>query len=97
METNEHWKETTVSIPEKHRFHMRPASKLAEASSKFESEIQISVNGVTWNPKSIVEMILFAADFVSCPTNDLVLRTKGNDAEEAISTIKSLLQESLFD
>jgi phosphotransferase system HPr (HPr) family protein len=93
------WTEKTVSIPEKHRFHMRPASKVAEASSKFESEMQISINGVVgnWNPKSIIEMIMFAADFVSCPTNDLVLRVKGKDAEEALGTITSLLQESLFD
>ncbi|MEO6211259.1 MAG: HPr family phosphocarrier protein [Gemmatimonadaceae bacterium] len=80
-------KERTVEIVNKNGLHARPAAEIVKLSSKFRSEITIVRDDLEVNGKSIMGVMMLAAE---CGSNILV-RANGDDAEQALNAIADLV------
>jgi phosphocarrier protein len=67
--------------------HARAAAKFVNVSSAFSSEITVQFNDEEVNGKSILGLLLLAAPCGSL----LTVRATGDDAEEALAAIESLV------
>ena len=79
--------ERTVEIVNKNGLHARPAAEIVKLSSKFTSEITIVRDDLEVNGKSIMGVMMLAAEFGS----NIVVRATGDDAEAAIQAIADLV------
>ena len=75
-----------VKIQNKLGLHARPAAMLVQTTNKFKSEILIKKNDMEINAKSILGIMMLAAEYGS----SLVLTVSGKDAEEALSAVREL-------
>lgn len=66
--------------------HFRPATKLVKLASQFQSDVLLVRDEKVLNAKSIMEVLLLAADKGTAVT----LRAEGPDAEEAVERIAAL-------
>jgi phosphocarrier protein HPr len=76
-------------IKNKAGLHARPASLIAETAQKFESEVELEGNGNRVNAKSIIDIMLLAAENGS----KINIYAKGNDEEKAVSAILELFEK----
>ena len=79
--------ERTVQILNKNGLHARPAAEIVKLAAKYTSEITISRDGTEVNGKSIMGVMMLAAE---CGAS-IVLRAQGDDAEQAIDAIATLI------
>jgi phosphocarrier protein HPr len=79
--------ERTVQILNKNGLHARPAAEIVKLAAKYKSEITISRDGTEVNGKSIMGVMMLAAE---CGAS-VVLRAKGEDAEQALDAIAALI------
>ena len=79
--------ERTVQILNKNGLHARPAAEIVKLAAKYKSEITISRDGTEVNGKSIMGVMMLAAE---CGAS-IVLRAVGEDAEQAIDAIATLI------
>jgi len=79
--------ERTVQILNKNGLHARPAAEIVELAAKYRSEITISRDGTEVNGKSIMGVMMLAAE---CGAS-IVLRATGDDAEQAVDAIATLI------
>jgi phosphocarrier protein HPr len=79
--------ERTVESVNKNGLHARPAAEIVKLSSKFKSEITIVRDDLGVNGKSIMGVMMLAAEFGS----NIVVRANGDDAEQAINAIADLV------
>jgi len=79
--------ERTVEIVNKNGLHARPAAEIVKLSSKFKCEITIVRDDLEVNGKSIMGVMMLAAEFGS----NIVVRANGVDAEAAINAIADLV------
>jgi phosphocarrier protein len=79
--------ERTVQILNKNGLHARPAAEIVKLAAKYTSEITISRDGTEVNGKSIMGVMMLAAE---CGAS-IVLRADGTDAEQAIDAIAALI------
>ena len=79
--------ERTVQILNKNGLHARPAAEIVKLAAKYKSEITISRDGTEVNGKSIMGVMMLAAE---CGAS-IVLRANGEDAEQALDAIASLI------
>lgn len=78
----------TVTIPNKLGLHLRPASQLVKLASKFEDcEIQISKDGEKVNAKSIMGVIMLAAEQGS----ELILEAVGASRTVALAELAEMI------
>lgn len=91
MSDENKWIETKVEFKEKPRLHMRPAQKIVECAGKFQSETKAVIGGQEFNAKSIIDMLIFAAELNTSPVSEFVLKGKGDDADNAIKAIIELM------
>jgi phosphocarrier protein len=77
----------TITISNKLGLHARASAKLTAAASKFESGVWISRNGRRVNAKSIMGVMMLAAECGS----SLVLRADGADADAAVDALAALI------
>lgn len=82
----------TIKIKNKLGLHARPAALLVQKASKYSSNIELENDGIKVNGKSIMGVMMLAAAFGS----EIKVFIDGDDAEEAFSGIKSLI-DSKFD
>lgn len=69
--------------------HLRPASQLVKLASKFEAcEIHISKDGQSVNAKSIMGVIMLAAEQGSV----LVIEAQGDQSEAAVQALVELIE-----
>jgi phosphocarrier protein HPr len=80
--------ERTVTIANKNGLHARPAAEIVKAAAKFKAEIHLVRDDLEVNGKSIMGVMMLAAEFGS----QLLLRADGPDAEEAIGAIVKLIE-----
>jgi phosphocarrier protein HPr len=95
VSTND-WVERRISLRNKHHLHMRPAQKIVETASRFQSEIRAVKDHLDLSAKSILDMIEFAAHMVnraSQDDNDFVFRARGPDAQQALEALDRLVEE----
>jgi phosphocarrier protein HPr len=81
--------ERKIQVLNKLGLHARPSSTLAQTASKFKSEIKLRKGEVEVNAKSILGVMMLAAEVGS----ELLLKAEGEDENEAVDTIAKLFEE----
>ncbi|HEY5087730.1 MAG TPA: HPr family phosphocarrier protein [Gemmatimonadaceae bacterium] len=79
--------ERTVTIVNKNGVHARPAAEIVKAAGKFASNITIVRDDLEVNGKSIMGVMMLAAECGS----QIVLRATGPDADAAIEALAQLV------
>jgi phosphocarrier protein len=79
--------ERSVQIVNKNGLHARPAAEVVKAASKFKSEITIVRDDLEVNGKSIMGVMMLAAEFGAT----LTIRANGPDAQQAVDAIAELV------
>jgi phosphocarrier protein len=81
--------ERSVQIVNKNGLHARPAAEVVKAASKFKSEITIVRDDLEVNGKSIMGVMMLAAEFGAT----LTIRANGPDAQQAVDGIAELIAQ----
>ena len=79
--------ERSVQIVNRNGLHARPAAEIVKAASKFKSDITITRDDLEVNGKSIMGVMMLAAEFGST----LQLRAHGPDENEAVDALAKLV------
>ena len=79
--------ERTVLIENKNGLHARPAAEIVKLAAKFNSEITIVKDDLDVNGKSIMGVMMLAAECGST----LLLRADGPDADAAVTALATLI------
>lgn len=79
--------ERSVQIVNKHGLHARPAAEMVKAASRFKCDITISRDDLEVNGKSIMGVMMLAAEFGATIT----LRASGPDADDALEALTVLV------
>ena len=82
--------EKTVMINNKNGLHARPAAQLVKIASKFKSDILLIKDGMEINGKSIMGVMMLAAEVGS----SLTVKANGTDEEEALEAIIDLIENN---
>ena len=85
--------ERKLPIKNKLGLHARPAALLVETASKYDAEVQVIKNGSTINAKSIMGVLMLAAERGS----ELIFRAKGPQEKEALDAIEKLLNDKFHE
>ena len=78
-----------VKITNKLGLHARPAALIAKAAGAFSSDIKFVKNGVEVNAKSIMGIMMLAAEYNS----KILILVNGEDEQEALKKIKDILKQ----
>ena len=78
-----------IKIKNKLGIHARPATLLAQEAGKFKSEIFIAKDGIEVNAKSIMGIMMIAAE-QGCVLN---ITIKGEDEKEAAKALKNIFNK----
>jgi phosphocarrier protein HPr len=79
--------ERAVQIVNKNGLHARPAAEIVKLAAKFQSEITIVKDDLDVNGKSIMGVMMLAAEHGST----IVLRAEGPDADAALEALATLV------
>ena len=79
--------ERNVQIVNKQGLHARPAAEMVKAASRFRSDITISRDDLEVNGKSIMGVMMLAAEYGATIT----LRATGPDADDALDSLATLV------
>ena len=79
--------EAVATIRNKRGLHARASAKLAEAASRFKSHITVSKDGHLVEARSIMSLMLLAANLDST----VEISAEGEDAKEAMTAILALI------
>lgn len=85
-------KEIEVEIKNRAGLHARPSALFVQTANKFESDIMVESNGEEVNGKSIMGLMLLAAE----KGRVLKLKANGKDELEALEALKELVEISKF-
>ncbi len=77
-----------VTIPNKKGLHARASAKIVEASSRFQSDIHVTKDGVSANGRSIMGLMMLAASM----GKEVEITAQGPDASEAMRAILALVE-----
>jgi phosphocarrier protein len=81
--------ERVVTINNRNGLHARPAAEIVKCAAKFKSDITLIRDDLEVNGKSIMGVMMLAAEFGST----LLLRAAGPDADEAIAALAALIED----
>lgn len=76
-----------LTIPNKYGLHARPAAEFVKLANRFTSEIRVRKEDVEVSGKSIMGVMMLAAEFGSTIT----VTAAGDDAEAALEAIRTLV------
>jgi phosphocarrier protein HPr len=79
--------ERSLVIQNKYGLHARPAAEFVKAAHTFECDVWVRKDDLEVNGKSIMGMMMLAAERGA----EIVIRTAGSDAEEALDTLSGLV------
>ena len=79
--------ERTVTIGNKNGVHARPAAEIVKTAGRFRSNVTIVRDDLEVNGKSIMGVMMLAAECGS----QITLRATGDDAEEAVEALAQLV------
>lgn len=77
----------TFKIPNKQGLHARPAALFVKTANKYQSEIWVKKDGEDVNGKSIMGLMMLAAEYGA----EVEISCDGEDAEQAMSEIEGLI------
>ena len=81
--------ERKIEVINKLGLHARPAAMLVQSASKFKSEIKLRKEDLEANAKSILSVMMLAAEMGSFVT----IKAEGEDEQQAAETIAKLFEE----
>jgi phosphocarrier protein len=76
-----------VQITNTYGLHARPAAQFVKLANRFQSEIWVRKQDLEVNGKSIMGMMMLAAECGS----EIVIRASGDDANEAVRALVELV------
>lgn len=79
--------ERTVQIVNRNGLHARPAAEIVKLASKFQSDITIVKDDLDVNGKSIMGVMMLAAEHGS----SITFRAEGPDADQALEALITLV------
>lgn len=79
--------ERTVVIANRYGLHARPAAEFVKLATRFRSSIMVRKDDLEVNGKSIMGMMMLAAEFGS----ELAIKADGADASEALDALEQLV------
>jgi phosphocarrier protein len=79
--------ERAVQIANQNGLHARPAAEIVKAAARFKSDITICRDDLEVNGKSIMGVMMLAAEFGVT----LIVRANGPDAAEAVDSIARII------
>ena len=79
--------EREVQIANKLGLHARPAAEVVKTAARFQSDITICRDDLEVNGKSIMGMMMLAAEFGS----EITIRASGDDADQAVKDLVALI------
>jgi phosphocarrier protein len=80
-------KEMAVPIVNSLGLHARPAAEFVKTAGRFACDVQVIKDGVEVNGKSIMGMLMLAAECGS----SLTIRASGDDADGALEALAALV------
>jgi phosphocarrier protein HPr len=78
---------TEITISNKYGLHARPAAEFVKLANRFTSEIWVRKEEVEVSGKSIMGVMMLAAEFGSAIT----IRALGDDADAAVEALRALV------
>ena len=85
--------EKKAVVKNKYGIHARPASLIVKTISKFKSEVSISKDSVNANGRSIMSVMMLAAEKDSV----LTIRANGEDETEVVDKIVKLIDDRFYE
>ena len=79
--------ERSVQVLNKNGVHARPAAEIVKAATKFKSDITIVRDDLEVNGKSIMGVMMLAAEHGS----SITFRAEGPDADQALDALATLV------
>ena len=79
--------EREATIVNQEGLHARPAARIVRLANGFVAEIQLAKDGLEVNGKSIMGVMMLAAECGS----SIVIRADGPDAEQAVQALAELV------
>jgi phosphocarrier protein len=79
--------EREATIVNQEGLHARPAARIVRLANSFAAEIELAKDGLAVNGKSIMGVMMLAAEFGS----SIVIRADGPDAEQAVQALAELV------
>lgn len=79
--------ERSVEVMNSQGFHARPAAEFVKLASRFSCDIHVEKDGLEVNAKSIMGVLMLAAEQGST----LIVRANGEDALNAIDALADLV------
>jgi len=83
----------TIRITNKSGLHARPAAHLVKVAGQYQSDIKILKDGLEVNGKSIMGVMMLAAE----PGSELEFIIDGNDEKEALVAILELIEKKFHE
>lgn len=83
--------ELRATVKNKLGIHARPAAYLVKASSQFEAEITFEKDGLEVNGKSIMGVMMLAAETGA----EIIVRANGSDEGEAAKALSGMIESEL--
>ncbi len=81
--------EKEITVINKLGLHARPAAQLVKTISRFKSEVSIKRDNLTVNAKSIMGVMMLAAELGAV----LKFRIEGEDERQAMNAIEKVFQD----
>ncbi len=85
--------EKVIKITNKHGLHARPAAHLVKTAGHFNSEIKLLKDGLEVNGKSIMGVMMLAAE----PGSEIMFQISGDDEQNAFEAIKDLIAHNFYE
>ena len=81
--------EQTLKINNRLGLHARPAALIVQTAAGFKSDVRLSKDGVSVNAKSIMGVMMLAAEYGA----SITLTADGADERAALDALKQLFDE----
>ena len=85
--------EATVRITNRLGIHARPATLLVKAAQRFESRITLIRDDLEVDGKSIMDIMILAAE----PDSSITIRADGRDEDEAVQALKKIVEDKFYE
>ncbi|MGH7654126.1 MAG: HPr family phosphocarrier protein [Gemmatimonadaceae bacterium] len=79
--------ERRVTVVNAHGIHARPAAEIVKTAARFTSNVLLEKDGLEVNGKSIMGVMMLAAECGS----EVTIRADGPDAEAAVDALAALI------
>lgn len=80
--------EKTFKILNEEGMHARPAGAFVKVANEFKSAVEVKANGMTKNGKSIMGLMSLGL----AKDSEITVITKGEDEEQAMSKLSTLIE-----